>query len=109
MTGAAVWSPSGQPEDPCEGKECIAMEDWLSNVGLLAKKFAEEPCPPIPDCPSADKVQFTRHNKKVALVGNVMKLTHTNQYHILPCVGGKCNVVEKSVVQERTVPNRPGQ
>lgn len=88
MQGASVWSPSGQPEDPCEGKECIAMEDWLSNVGLLARKFAEEPCPPIPDCPSEDKVQYQRHHKKISLVGNVMQLTHTNQYHILPCVNG---------------------
>lgn len=83
------------------------MEDWLSNVGLLARKFAEEPCPPIPDCPSEDKVQYTRHRKSVALVGNVMQLTHTNQYHILPCLNGKCNVVERSVVQSRAVPAKP--
>lgn len=107
MQGASVWSPSGNPEDPCEGKECIAMEDWLSQVGLLARKFAEEPCPPIPDCPSPDQVQYTRHKKNVSLVGNVMQLTHTNQYHVLPCVNGQCNVVERAVVQTKPLPAKP--
>lgn len=107
MTGAGVWQPTGFAEAECEGKNCIAMEDWMHDVGLMAREFAMEPCPPIPNAPSEGETQFVHHNKKINMMGGIMQMTHTNQYHILPCRDGECKVVEKSVTVDKPLPPKP--